>query len=139
MEKRIVLVTGSSIGLGSEIIKKYASNGFNVVINYLSHEKEAFELMNEVSLKYGIEALCIKADISNEEEINKMKDEIINKFGKIDVLINNASISRDNDFNLKTKNDFMRVLEVNLVGTFLVSRTFGNLMYEKKSGKIINT
>lgn len=138
MEKRIVLVTGSSIGLGSEIIKKYASNGFNVVINYLSHEKEAFELMNEVSLKYGIEALCIKADISNEEEINKMKDEIINKFGKIDVLINNASISRDNDFNLKTKNDFMRVLEVNLVGTFLVSRTFGNLMYEKKSGKIIN-
>lgn len=138
MEKRIVLVTGSSIGLGSEIIKKYASNGFNVVINYLSHEKEAFELMNEVSLKYGIEALCIKADISNEEEINKLKDEIINKFGKIDVLINNASISRDNDFNLKTKNDFMRVLEVNLVGTFLVSRTFGNLMYEKKSGKIIN-
>ena len=138
MEKRIVLVTGSSIGLGSEIIKKYASNGFNVVINYLSHEKEAFELMNEVSLKYGIEALCIKADISNEEEINKMKDEIINKFGKIDVLINNASISRDNDFNLKTKNDFMRVLVVNLVGTFLVSRTFGNLMYEKKSGKIIN-
>lgn len=138
MEKRIVLVTGSSIGLGSEIIKKYASNGFNVVINYLSHEKEAFELMNEVSLKYGIEALCIKADISNEEEINKLKDEIINKFGKIDVLINNASISRDNDFNLKTKNDFMRVLEVNLVGTFLVSRTFGNLMYERKSGKIIN-
>lgn len=138
MEKRIVLVTGSSIGLGSEIIKKYASNGFNVVINYLSHEKEAFELMNEVSLKYGIEALCIKADISNEEEINKLKDEIINKFGKIDVLINNASISRDNDFNLKTKNDFMRVLEVNLVGTFLVSRIFGNLMYEKKSGKIIN-
>lgn len=138
MEKRIVLVTGSSIGLGSEIIKKYASNGFNVVINYLSHEKEAFELMNEVSLKYGIEALCIKADISNEEDINKLKDEIINKFGKIDVLINNASISRDNDFNLKTKNDFMRVLEVNLVGTFLVSRIFGNLMYEKKSGKIIN-
>lgn len=138
MEKRIVLVTGSSIGLGSEIIKKYASNGFNVVINYLSHEKEAFELMNEVSLKYGIEALCIKADISNEEDINKMRNEIINKFGKIDVLINNASISRDNDFNLKTKNDFMRVLEVNLVGTFLVSRTFGNLMYERKSGKIIN-
>lgn len=138
MEKRIVLVTGSSIGLGNEIIRKYASNGFDVVINYLTHEKEAFELMKEVTLKYGIEALCIKADISNEDDINKMRDEIINKFGKLDVLVNNASISKDNEFNSKTKSDFMKILEINLVGTFLVSRTFGDIMYERKCGKIIN-
>lgn len=138
MIKKVVLVTGSSIGLGSEIIKKYASNGFNVVINYLTHEKEALELKSYVESNYNINALCVKADISNEDDIDSMFNEVINAFNRIDVLVNNASISKDNDFDLKTKDEFMRVLEVNLVGTFLVSRVFGNYMYKNKSGKIIN-
>lgn len=138
MNKKVVLVTGSSIGLGSEIIKKYASNDFNVVINYLTHEKEALELKSYVESNYNIKALCVKADISNEDDIDSMFNEVINAFNRIDVLVNNASISKDNDFDLKTKDEFMRVLEVNLVGTFLVSRVFGNYMYKNKSGKIIN-
>lgn len=138
MKRKTVLVTGSSIGLGSFIIKKFASNNYNVIINYNTNKDEAMKLKDEILSEYNIEVLIIKCDISNENDIENMKDTIINKFGKLDVLINNASISNDSLVSDKTKESFMRILEVNLVGTFLVSRTFGDLMYQNKKGIIIN-
>lgn len=138
MKRKTVLVTGSSIGLGSFIIKKFASNNYNVIINYNTNKDEAMKLKDEILNEYNIEVLIIKCDISNENDIENMKDTIINKFGKLDVLINNASISNDSLVSDKTKENFMRILEVNLVGTFLVSRTFGDLMYQNKKGIIIN-
>lgn len=138
MKRKTVLVTGSSIGLGSFIIKKFASNNYNVIINYNTNKDEAMKLKDEILNEYNIEVLIIKCDISNENDIENMKDTIINKFGKLDVLINNASISNDSLVSDKTKESFMRILEVNLVGTFLVSRTFGDLMYQNKKGIIIN-
>ena len=138
MKRKTVLVTGSSIGLGSFIIKKFASNNYNVIINYSTNKDEAMKLKDEILNEYNIEVLIIKCDISNENDIENMKDTIINKFGKLDVLINNASISNDSLVSDKTKESFMRILEVNLVGTFLVSRTFGDLMYKNKKGIIIN-
>ncbi len=138
MKRKTVLVTGSSIGLGSSIIKKFASNNYNVIINYNTNKDEAMKLKDEILNEYNIEVLVIKCDISNEKDIENMKDTIINKFGKLDVLVNNASISNDSLVSDKTKESFMRILEVNLVGTFLVSRTFGDLMYKNKKGIIIN-
>lgn len=138
MNKKVILVTGSSIGLGSTIIYEAAKMGYNVVINYLTHEKEAIELKEKVKKEFKTEALVIKCDITDENDIKNMIDKIINVFGKLDVLVNNAGISIDNDFNLKTKDEFMKVLEVNTVGTFLVSRVIGNNMLNQKSGKIIN-
>ena len=138
MKRKTVLVTGSSIGLGSFIIKKFASNNYNVIINYSTNKDEAMKLKDEILNEYNIEVLIIKCDISNENDIENMKDTIINKFGKLDVLINNASISNDSLVSDKTKENFMRILEVNLVGTFLVSRVFGDLMYKNKKGTIIN-
>ena len=138
MNKKVILVTGSSIGLGSTIIYEAAKRGYNVVINYLTHEKEALQLKEKVEKEFKIEALVIKCDITNENDIKNMIEKVINVFGKLDVLVNNAGISIDNDFNLKTKKEFMRVLEVNTVGTFLVSRIVGNNMLNHKSGKIIN-
>ena len=138
MKRKTVLVTGSSIGLGSFIIKKFASNNYNVIINYNTNKDETMKLKDEILNEYNIEVLIIKCDISNENDIENMKDTIINKFGKLDVLINNASISNDSLVSDKTKENFMRILEVNLVGTFLVSRTFGDLMYQNKKGIIIN-
>ena len=138
MKRKTVLVTGSSIGLGSFIIKKFASNNYNVIINYSTNKDEAMKLKDEILNEYNIEVLIIKCDISNENDIENMKDTIINKFGKLDVLINNASISNDSLVSDKTKESFMKILEVNLVGTFLVSRTFGDLMYKNKKGIIIN-
>ena len=133
-----VLVTGSSRGLGRSIVLEYAKNGNDVVINYNNSEKEAFELKNYVENTYKVKALVIKCDISKEEEIDCMIEEIYKEFGHLDILINNASIALDQDFELKTKNDFMKTLEVNLVGTYLLSKKIGLKMLERKSGSIIN-
>ena len=133
-----VLVTGSSRGLGKAIVLEYAKNGNDVIINYNNSEKEAFELKNYVESNYHVKALVVKCDISKEEEIDSMIEEIYKEFGHLDILINNASIALDQDFELKTKNDFMKTLEVNLVGTYLLSKKIGLKMLERKTGNIIN-
>jgi len=138
MEKKVVLVTGSSIGLGKATVIKFAKEGFNVVINYLTHEKEAYELKEEIENKYKVDVLVVKCNVSNENEIKNMYKKIIDYYGKLDVLVNNAGIAMDNEFESKKKKDFMKTLEVNLVGTFLVSKIFGSYMYENKKGVIIN-
>lgn len=136
MNKKCVLVTGSSIGLGASIIRKYASMGYNTVITYNSHKDEAIELQKEIKDKYNAESLVIKFDISKEEDIETLKNEIIHKFNKLDVLVNNASIAIDTTFSDKTKENYMKILEVNLVGTFLVSKIMSTIMSDNSS--IIN-
>ncbi|MGM9875116.1 MAG: SDR family NAD(P)-dependent oxidoreductase [Bacilli bacterium] len=138
MNRKCVLVTGSSIGLGASIIKKYASNNYDVIITYNTHKEEVLKLKDEIISKYKVNALVVKCDISNEKDIENLKNEILNIFGKLDVLINNASISMDSILEDKTKDNFMRILEVNLVGTFLLSRCFGDIMKNQGYGNIIN-
>lgn len=138
MDKKVVLVTGSSIGLGRAIIEKFASNNYNVIINYNNSKQEAEELKSYIENTYHTKAITIKCDITKESEIEKMKQIIIKEFGVLDCLVNNAGIAIDTDFNLKTKENFIKTLDTNLVSLFLVSRTFGNLMLENKKGKIIN-
>ena len=133
-----VLVTGSSRGVGKSIILEYAKNGNDVVINYNNSKEEALELKDYVESNYHVKALVIKCDISNESEIDSMIDEIYKEFGHLDVLVNNASIDLDQDFELKTKSEFMKTIEVNLVGTYLVSKKIGLKMLERKKGTIIN-
>ena len=138
MDKKTVLVTGSSIGLGASIIEKFASNNYNCVINYYNHEKEANDLKKELESKYQIKCLTVKGDISKDEDVKHIYNEIINEFGHLDVLVNNAGIAIDEPIDVKTKENFMRVLEVNLYGTFITSKIFGKLMYDNKNGVIIN-
>lgn len=137
MNKKSVLITGST-GLAESIIKIYARNNYNIVMTYNTHEIEAKALEDEIKNKYNVTVLCIKCDISIEDDIINLKNKVIEKFGNIDVLINNASISIDTTFEEKTKENFMKILEVNLVGTFLMSKYFGKLMYDNKKGNIIN-
>lgn len=110
----ICLVTGSSRGLGKEIIKKFAREGFEVIINYNKSEKYAYKLADEI----GSKARVIKCDISNEEEVRDMFDQI----DHLDVLINNAAIADDKDPLEKSALEFNRVLHTNLTGTFLVTK-----------------
>ena len=92
---KVVLVTGSSRGIGKATIIEFASNGYNVVINYNNSENEALQLKEYVEKEYGIKALTIKADVSNEVEVKEMISTIIKEFGSIDVLVNNAGIVFD--------------------------------------------
>ena len=133
-----VLVTGSSRGLGKAIVIEYAKNGYDVIINYNNSKDKALELKDYIESNYKVKALVIGCDISKEEEINTMIDEIYKEFGHLDILVNNASIALDQDFELKTKEDFMKTLETNLVGTYLLSKKIGLKMKEAKKGNIIN-
>lgn len=133
-----VLVTGSSRGLGKAIVIEYAKHGYDVIINYNNSKDKALELKDHIESNYKVKALVIGCDISKEEEIDTMIDEIYKEFGHLDILINNASIALDQDFELKTKEDFMKTLETNLVGTYLLSKKIGLKMKETKKGNIIN-
>ena len=133
-----VLVTGSSRGLGKAIVIEYAKHGYDVIINYNNSKDKALELKDHIESNYKVKALVIGCDISKEGEIDNMIDEIYKEFGHLDILVNNASIALDQDFELKTKEDFMKTLETNLVGTYLLSKKIGLKMKETKKGNIIN-
>lgn len=136
--RKVVLVTGGSRGIGRATVIEFAKKGYNVVINYVNSEIDAINLKELVENDYNVRALVVKADISNEEEIVLMINEIINNFGHIDCLVNNAGIAIDTLFEDKTTNNFKKILDVNLIGTFLVSKYVGKHMIENKNGTIVN-
>lgn len=138
MNRKTVLVTGSSRGIGRSTIMLFAQNNYDVVINYVNDYESALSLKSEVETKYGVDALCIKADVSEEVEVSNMVDEIISKFGHIDCLVNNAGIAIDTTFEDKTVENFRRTINTNLIGTFLVSKYVGREMLKNESGSIIN-
>lgn len=126
--KKVVLVTGSAKGIGKSLIEKFASMGYDVVINYNTSEKEAYELSKRIEKEYDIKSLVIKCDITNEKEVLNMKKIIEKEFNSIDILINNAAYASDNYIKDKTKEEFMRVLEVNVCGTFLVTKYLSDIV-----------
>ncbi len=138
MNRKVVLITGSSRGIGRSTAIKYAQNNYNVVINYNNSYDKARELGDYLVSTYGIEVMIVKADVSNEVEVKDMVDKVISKFGIIDVLVNNASIAIDSDFTCKDSSSFNEILNTNLVGTFLVSKEVSKYMKDNRSGVIIN-
>ena len=138
MSKLVALVTGGNRGIGKSCIEEFAKAGLNVVINYCHHKEEAINLAEAIKEKYNVEAITIQCDVSKEEEVEKMVNEILDKFGGIDILVNNAGVSRDSLLLDKNMKEFRRVLDVNLIGTYLCSREVGKVMLDNKKGKIIN-
>ena len=127
MEK--VLITGGASGLGKYLVNSYLKANYFVYFTY-NNTTPNYEELNSISAEYK----AIKCDLSSEEDINNMLKEI----DGIDILINNASIEIDKEFNDKTKEDFMKTLEINVVAPFLISRELGKRMYEAKKGVIVN-
>lgn len=134
----VVLVTGSSRGIGRSIIIEYAKRGLDVVINYHKNEKLAKELEKEIKDRYDVRVLTIKCDVSKEEEVERMFNQIIDEFGKIDILVNNAGVSRDTLFMDISTKDFKRIIDVNLIGTYLCSKYALKEMLNNKKGSIVN-
>ncbi|MBQ9657974.1 MAG: SDR family oxidoreductase [Clostridia bacterium] len=133
---KVVLVTGSSRGIGKATIIEFASKGYNVVINYFNSKTKAEELKEYVENEFKIKALCIKADVSNEEEVKNMVSFIIKEFGQINVLVNNAGIVYDRDFDNIKVEEFEKTLKINVIGAFIVSREVSR--YMKKGSTIVN-
>lgn len=136
MENKVVLVTGSARGIGKATIIEFASKGYNVVINYIKNKDKAIELKDYVESEFNVKALVEAADISNESDVKNMIASIIKEFGRLDVLINNAGIVYDRNFDEITVDEFKRTLEVNVLGAFIVSREAAK--YMKKGSAIVN-
>lgn len=134
---KTAIVTGASRGIGKTIALTLAREGYNVVITYNTKRKKAEDVAKQIKA-YGVDSLVLQCDISNEDSVKTLTQKSIERFGRIDVLVNNAAMSIDSLFRDKTVANFKRTLEVNLIGTFLVSKYIGETMYESKYGKIIN-
>ena len=112
---KIALVTGSAKGIGKAIILKFASDGYDVVINYLNSKDEALKLKEEVLDKYQVRCLAIKCDVSNEDSVDKMFSEVESNLGDVSILVNNAAVDLSNLFHLKSVEEFKKTLDINLI------------------------
>ena len=136
-ENKTVLVTGGSRGIGKEIALKFAKQGYDVIINYVSDKTDTEELKKELEANGG-KALIIKADVTNPEQIENLVKKAIETFEKIDVLVNNAGITKDNLLMRMSEEEFDKVIEVNLKGTYLMTKAVTKYMMKKRQGSIIN-
>ena len=136
-ENKVALITGATRGIGKEIALELAANGFDIAVNYRSKQDGMEELKKEVE-KNNVRCEFVKADVANFEDCESMVKETIEKFGKIDVLVNNAGITKDGLIMRMKKEDFESVIDVNLTGTFNVTRNVIPHMLKQRSGRIIN-
>ena len=125
---KVIVITGASKGIGKSIASYFAEKGANLIITYNQNKELSNQTRDEIERKYNVSIYTFKCDLKNEEEIKALYKFIREIYGKIDILINNAALSLDNDFNSKTKDEFMEVLEVNVVGTFLIIKYLSKLM-----------
>ena len=136
--RKVVLITGAAKGIGKAIAIELAKNDYDIVINFLTSEKEALALQNEIEDKYQVNCLAIRADVSKENEVDMMVKEVENKLGGVDILINNAAIDLSNMYSLKTADEFRRTLDVNVVGAYNCANRVYKHMLENNYGRIIN-
>ena len=136
-ERKVAFITGGSRGIGKEVATKFAENGYNIVINYVSDKTDVEALRKEWEAK-GVEALILKADVTKAEEVENVVKTAVDTFGKIDVLVNNAGITRDNLLMRMSEEEFDKVIETNLKGTFVVTKAVTKYMMKKRSGSIVN-
>lgn len=137
LKDKCAIVTGASRGIGRAIAKKLASLGANIVLNYRSNEDEALKVQEEL-LSMGVEVFLYRCDISDSSAVEKMIKAAKEKFGKIDIMVNNAGITKDTLILRMKDEDFNSVIDVNLKGVFNCLKGITPIMVRQKSGKIVN-
>lgn len=137
LENKCAIVTGASRGIGKAIAIKLAKSGADIVINYRSSLEEAEKVKKEVE-EIGRKAVLVCGDISKDEDAEKLINTAKDNFGKIDILVNNAGINKDNLILRMKEEDFDKVIDINLKGTFNCLKHASKVMVKQKGGKIIN-
>lgn len=136
MEK-VALITGATRGIGKQIALTLSKEGYNIALNYRTANDELEELKKEIE-NNNVEVLAVQGDVSNFEDCEKIGKQTIEKFGRIDVLVNNAGITKDMLLARMKEEDFKQVIDVNLMGTFNVTKNVISYMMKARSGRIIN-
>jgi 3-oxoacyl-[acyl-carrier protein] reductase len=134
---KVALVTGGSRGIGREVCLTLGDLGYQVIVNYLSNASAAQEVVDKIKAA-GSNAVAVQADVSNEEGLKNLINEAKNAFGRIDVLINNAGITRDNLLVRMNQTEWDDVIQTNFIGVVSLTEAVVDLMQTQGSGKIIN-
>jgi len=134
-EGKVALVTGANGGIGSAIALRLGMNAFKVILNYHINKDKVIEIASSLGEE---NTLLVEADITNIEAVNEMVSKALKKFGRIDVLVNNAGITRDRTFVKMSKEEWDEVINVNLNGVFNVTKAVIPIMIRQGSGTIIN-
>ncbi len=137
LNEKIVIVTGGSRGIGKEIVEELSKEGYKVILNYNKSEKNALDIKESLE-KENIYIDIFKADVSKREEVKKLINFTINKYGKIDILINNAGIDQVKLFTDITDEDWQNMMNTNLTSVFYTTQETVKYMINKKNGCIIN-
>ncbi|MBO1005248.1 3-oxoacyl-[acyl-carrier-protein] reductase [Pseudogracilibacillus auburnensis] len=137
LKGKTALVTGSSRGIGRAIALALAEKGANIAVNYAGNETKAEEVVQELK-DLGVEAIKIRANVADEQDVKAMIKEVIKTFGTLDILVNNAGITRDNLLMRMKVEEFDDVIETNLKGAFLCTKAVTRQMMKQRAGKIIN-
>ncbi|MDR0718040.1 MAG: glucose 1-dehydrogenase [Treponema sp.] len=139
LEGKTVFITGGGGGLGSAITKAFAAEGADVAVNYIVDEEQVFKFVKKISADYGVRCIAVKGDISVPEDMSANVAETVDKFGKIDILINNAGVWPTSFVVDMDDEEWDRTLRVNLNGPFYLSKRFvKHLIARKAKGKIVN-
>ncbi len=139
-DRRVAVVTGSTRGIGREIARELARAGMNVVVNSSSEKSlpAAQELAAEIAADFAVEAAAVAANVAVEEEANALIAAATDAFGRVDVLVNNAGITRDGLAARMSDEDFDAVIDINLKGSFHCCRAAAKVMMKQRWGRIIN-
>jgi 3-oxoacyl-[acyl-carrier protein] reductase len=137
LRDKIAIITGASRGIGRETAKTLASYGAKVVVNYCGSREKAEEVVAEITAAGGT-AICYKADVTKIEETQSMFEAVMKQFNRIDILVNNAGITRDNLVMKMSEEEFISVIDTNLLGVFHCIKQVSRIMLKQKSGRIIN-
>ncbi|TDT61610.1 3-oxoacyl-[acyl-carrier-protein] reductase [Fonticella tunisiensis] len=136
-EGKVALVTGASSGIGRAVALNLAEEGASVIVNYSGNESGALDVVREIKDNGG-SAEAFRCDVSDSNQVDSMVKYVIEKYGRIDILVNNAGITRDALILRMELEDFERVIDINLKGTFNTIKSVSKYMIKQKSGKIIN-
>ena len=134
---KCALITGATRGIGKQIAITLAKQGYNIALNYRKENKELENTKKEIE-EIGIQVIAVKGDVANFEDCENFVKQVIERFGQIDVLVNNAGITKDMLLMRMKKEDFEQVIDTNLVGTFNVTKNVVPYMMKARSGRIIN-
>ena len=134
---KVALVTGAARGIGKQIAITLAKEGYNIALNYRTNTDSIVELKNQIE-NFGVECLLVQGDVSVFEDAERIANETFEKFGRINVLVNNAGITKDMLLLRMKPEDFMNVIDVNLVGTYNMTKNISGYMMKAREGRIIN-
>lgn len=137
MEKKVALVSGASRGIGKQIALTLASEGYDVVVNYNGSEESANEV-SQACIALGSDSIALKANVADFDAVEAMVKTIMDKYGRIDCLVNNSGITKDTLLLRMSEEDFASVIDVNLKGTFHCIKHVSKVMMKQRSGSIIN-